>query len=111
MPVYIVGLSDEDFFEKAVAENKVRRVVGRSVKFRPDITEVSIRIKRSSPKGSRTRYELTARALSPNGHVYVTEKGWDLLQVFDETCEALGKALRKTKPEHPRQTRRKRTPR
>lgn len=109
LPVYIIGISDEDFFERAVAEEKVRRVVRRSIRFRPDITEVSIRIKRSQTQGNRTRYELTARALSPDGQINAESDGWDLLQVFDELCETLGKALRRSKPETPRRTRRRRS--
>ncbi|MCW3979500.1 MAG: CBS domain-containing protein, partial [Candidatus Bathyarchaeota archaeon] len=101
LPVYIMGLSDEDFFERAVAEEKVRRVVRRGMRFRPDITEVSIRIKSSQTRGNRTRYELTARALSPEGQINAEAGGWDLLEAFDELLETLGKAIRKTKPKTP----------
>ncbi len=101
LPVYIMGLSDEDFFERAVAEEKVRRVVRRGMRFRPDITEVSIRIKSSQTRGNRTRYELTARALSPEGQINAEAGGWDLLEAFDELLETLGKAMRRTKPKTP----------
>ncbi|MBC8498744.1 CBS domain-containing protein [Candidatus Bathyarchaeota archaeon] len=109
MPVYIMGLSDEDFFERAVAEEKVRRVVRRGRKFRPDINEVSIRIKVSQTQGLRNRYELTARALSPSGQVNAKAEGWDLLEVFDELCTTLEKAIRRTKAETPGGTRRRRS--
>ncbi|MGD2201291.1 MAG: CBS domain-containing protein [Candidatus Bathyarchaeota archaeon] len=99
LPVYIIGIEDEDFFEKAVAEDKVRRVIERARRYRPDITEVSVRIKRSQVKGERTRYEVTGRALSPKGQVNARTQGWDLLAVFDELCNALGSAIRRTKPE------------
>lgn len=107
LPVYIIGLSDEDFFERAVAEEKVRRVVRRGMSFRPDITEVSIRIKSSQTKGNRTRYEIVARALSPEGQINAEAEGWDLLRVFDELCDTLNKAIRRTKPESPRRGRRR----
>lgn len=99
LPVYIMGLSDEDFFERSVAEDKVRRVVRKSMRFRPDIAEVSIRIKSSRTQGNRTRYELTARAISPEGQINAEAEGWDLLGVFDELCDILGKAIMRSKPE------------
>ena len=109
LPVYIMGLTDEDFFEKAVAEEKVRRVVSKGLKFRPDITEVSIRIKKGQTQGNRTRYEITGRALSPNGQINATAYGWDLIAVFDELCSALGKAISRTKPMRKPRTRRSRS--
>jgi CBS domain-containing protein/ribosome-associated translation inhibitor RaiA len=113
LPIYIIGLSDEDFFERAVAEEKVRRVVSKSLRFRPDITEVSVRIKRSQTRGNRVRYEVTARALAAEGQVNAEAGGWGLLEVFDEVCDTLGKAIRRSKPEIPGRTRmrRPRTPR
>jgi CBS domain-containing protein/ribosome-associated translation inhibitor RaiA len=108
LPVYIMGLSDEDFFERAVAEEKVRRVVRRGMRFRPDITEVSIRIKSSQTRGNRTRYELTARALSPDGQIHAEAGGWDLLEAFDELCDTLGKAIGRSKPGTPGRIRRRR---
>ena len=104
-----MGLSDEDFFERAVAEDKVRRVVRRGRRFRPDINEVSIRIKVSQTQGLRKRYELTARALSPSGQINAKADGWDLLAVFDELCTTLEKAIGRTKTETPGRTRRRRS--
>jgi CBS domain-containing protein/ribosome-associated translation inhibitor RaiA len=109
LPVYIIGLSDEDFFERAVAEEKIRRVVRRGMRFRPDLTEVSVRIKSTRTRGNRTRYELTARALSPEGQINAEADGWDLLRAFDELCDTLGKAIRRSKTETPRQPRRRRS--
>jgi CBS domain-containing protein/ribosome-associated translation inhibitor RaiA len=108
LPVYIMGLSDEDFFERAVAEEKVRRVVQRGRRYRPDINEVSIMIKASQTRGLRTRYELTARALSPSGQVNAKADSWDLLEAFDELCATLERAIGRTKPETPGRTRRRR---
>lgn len=99
LPIYIMGLSDEDFFERAVAEEKVRRVVRRNLKMHPHITEVSVRIKRQQKRGERTRYEITARAMSAEEQFIAEADGWEILQVFDELCETLDKALRKSKHE------------
>jgi CBS domain-containing protein len=100
LPVYIIGLTDrENFYERAVAEGKVRRVVERTLKFHPDITEVSVRIKRQQHTGSRVRYQLTARALSAVEHYMATAEGWDLMEVFDKLCENLDRKLRRGKPQ------------
>lgn len=107
LPIYIVGLSDEDFFDRAVAEEKVRRVVQRSMKIHPHIQEVSIKVKRSQIQGYRTRYDVTARILSPDEQFNVEADGWNLLVVFDELCNTLDKALRKSKHEPERSPRRR----
>ena len=108
LPVYIIGVSDEDFFERAVAEEKVRRVVMRSMKIHPHIQEVSIRIKRSQAGGTRTRYEATARVLSPEEQSLAKTEGWDLIAVFDELCDKLEKALKTSKHKPERRPRRRR---
>jgi CBS domain-containing protein len=109
LPVYIRGLEDEDFFERGVAEEKVRRMARRSMRFRPDITEVSVMIKTSQTGGSRTRYELTGRALTRDRQINAKAGGWELLRVFDELCDTLDKAIGRTKPETPGMSRRRRS--
>jgi predicted transcriptional regulator len=107
LPIYIVGLTDEeDFFEKAMAEEKVRRTVQRGMKMHPHITEVSVRIKRQQQRGNRVRYQMTARALSAVDQFIVTTEGWNLLETFDELCQRLGNSLTKTKHLPKRTTRR-----
>ena len=108
-PVYVMGIEEEDFFERAVAEAKVRRVVERSRRFRPDITEVSVRIKRSGLTGERTRYELTGRALGKEGQINAEAGGWDLLEAFDALTTRLGEAIRRSKPRSPGRPRRRRS--
>lgn len=109
LPVYIMGIEEEDFFERAVAEAKVRRVLERSRRFRPDITEVSVRIKRSQLTGERTRYELTGRALGQRGQINAEAGGWDLLEAFDVLTSRLGEAIRRSKPRTPGKPRRRRS--
>ncbi|MFQ6054223.1 MAG: CBS domain-containing protein [Candidatus Bathyarchaeia archaeon] len=99
LPVYIMGLAEEGFFERAVAEDKVRRVVTRSLRFHPRINEVSIKIKRQQTSGNRVRYQVTARAMGPAEHFNVTAEGWDLLETFDKLCENLDSKLRRGKPQ------------
>ena len=108
-PVYVMGIEEEDFFERAVAEAKVRRVVERSRRFRPDITEVSVKIKRSQITGERTRYEFTGRAIGQGGQINVEAEGWDLLETFDVLTTRLGEAIRRSKPRTSGRTRRRRS--
>ncbi len=109
LPVYILGLTEEEgFFERAVAEEKVRRIVNRSMKLHPQITEASVRIKRQQKGGQRARYQAIARVLSPEEQFIAQEEGWDLLSTFDRLCETLDKTLRKAKQEPERDPRRRR---
>lgn len=108
LPIYIVGLSDEDFFERGIAEEKVRRVVSRNMRIHPHIEEVSVRIKRSKTRGNKIRYEITARALSPEEQFIAEANGWELLEVFDELCDTLDKTLRRSKHKPERNKRRRR---
>jgi CBS domain-containing protein/ribosome-associated translation inhibitor RaiA len=98
LPVYIVGLEDEDFFEQAVVEEKIRRTVQRSVKMQ-EITEVRIRVKSQRNQGERTRYIITARAMGPSVSFNVENKGWGLMEAFDGVVDALDKTLRRAKKE------------
>jgi ribosome-associated translation inhibitor RaiA len=99
LPVYIVGIDEEDFFETAVVEDKIRRTVMRSMKIREDITEVSVKVKSQRSKGERTRYIVTARAIGPTVSYNVENKGWGLMETFDGLVAALDKRLRRAKKE------------
>ncbi len=103
-PVYIVGVSDEDFLERGVAEEKVRRVLKRSMRIHPHISGVSIRVKRFKMEGSRNRYELKARILSPTEQFSAEASDWDLLAAFDELCDRIYRILSgaKHEPQRPR---------
>jgi len=102
LPVYIVGLSGEEyFFDRAVAEEKIRRVVRRGVEIHPHMAEVSVKVERSSPGGERKRYEVSAEVYnySRGERFAVKEEGYDLLRVFDELCDALDRVMRDSKHE------------
>ncbi len=98
-PIYIVGITDEDFFERAVAEDKLRRIVERSMKMYPEITEVSVKVKKQRSQGERTRYSLSARVVGPSVEFYAENEGWGLMEAFDGLCDALEKTLRRAKKE------------
>ena len=98
LPVYIVGIDDEDFFEKAVVEDKIRRTVQRTVKMQ-DITEVRVRVKSQRSKGERTRYSITARAMGPSVSFNAENQDWGLMESFDGLVDALDKTMRRAKKE------------
>ena len=96
LPVYIVGIDGEDFFEKAVVEDKIRRTVQRTVKMQ-EITEVRVRVKSQRSSGERTRFTVTARAMGPSVSFNVENEGWGLMEAFDGLVDALDKTLRRAK--------------
>ena len=99
LPVYIVGIDDEDFFEKTVVEDKIRRTVMRSMRIREDITEVSVKVKSQRSSGERTRYTITVRAIGPSISYNVDNEDWGLMETFDGLVDALDKTLRRAKKE------------
>ena len=96
LPVYIVGIDGEDFFEKAVVEDKIRRTVQRTVKMQ-EITEVRVKVKSQRSSGERTRFTVTARAMGPSVSFNVENEGWGLMEAFDGLVDALDKTLRRAK--------------
>lgn len=106
LPIYIMGLSAEEFYERSLVEDKIRRVVERGLRFHPWIREVSVRVKRSGERGGRARYEAKARVMGLKDSLMAESSGWDMLRVFDELAEKLDKALRRAKPEGRRRRRR-----
>ena len=105
LPVYIVGIEDENFFERAIVEDKIRRVVERSAKMHA-ITEVSVRIKRQRTSGERVRYSITARAMGPTDSYNVENEDWGLMETFDGLTDQLSKTMRRAKTPHQKGKRR-----
>ena len=99
LPISIIGLKQDDFFEASAAEEKVRRVIEKNIRFYPPIEEVTVVLDRRNLGGNRTRYEATASIHGPYRQFHTTAGGWDLLAVFDELCDELDKSLRRKKQE------------
>lgn len=102
LPVYIMGLSaDEEWFDTAVASDKIRRVMQRAQRMHPHISEVRVDVEKQRDRGTRTLYNARANIYSrvPTEAIHVRAEGWDLLQVFDELTDALNKQFRETKHE------------
>ncbi|MBT3284518.1 CBS domain-containing protein [Candidatus Bathyarchaeota archaeon] len=105
LPVYIVGIEDENFFERSVVEDKIRRVVKRSSRMHT-ITEVSVRIKKQQTSGERIRYKITARAMGPKDSYNVENEDWGLMETFDGLTDQLSKTMRRAKAPHQKGRRR-----
>ncbi len=102
LPVYIMGLSaDEEWFDMAVASDKIRRVMKRAQRIHPHISEVRVDVEKQRDRGTRTLYSVRANIFSrvPAEAIHVRAEGWDLLQVFDGLTDALNKRFRETKHE------------
>lgn len=105
-PIYLMGLPEEEFYERGLVEEKIKRVVERGMRFHPGIREVSVRVKRGGERCGRTRYEVKARVVGLSESLMAEASGWDLLTVFDELAEKLDRTLRRAKPESERRRRR-----
>ena len=105
LPVYIVGIEEENFFERTIVEDKIRRMVERSTKMQV-ITEVSVRIKRQRTSGERVRYKITARAMGPADSYNVENEDWGLMETIDGLTDQLAKTMRRAKTPHQKGKRR-----
>jgi len=103
LPVYFVGLSDEDAFDQGIAEARIRRVVERGITIHPHIHEVAIVIEKTRERGNQTLFELTANVYStvPEEQFSITEEEWGLVEAFAKLAETLDSVLRRSK--HSRQ--------
>ncbi len=106
LPISIVGLTNEEFLEKSLAEGKVRKAVNLGIKMHPDIQNVQVVIKKSGKKGEIGRYEMTARVLTPREQFQASNDGYDLVKTFDGLCMALEKLLKQAKHEPSKVSRR-----
>jgi CBS domain-containing protein/ribosome-associated translation inhibitor RaiA len=97
LPIQIVGLSKEDFFDRAEAEAKVDRVIKKGMRVHPNISEVSINIRKTNEGGERNRYEMTARVISATDQINAHGEGYDMLQTFEDMLNILEKEMLKTK--------------
>ena len=106
MPISIVGLANEEFLARSLAEEKVRRVISLGMKMHPHINDVQVRIKKSDKGGENERYEMTARALSPTEQFQASNAGYDLVKTFDGLMASLEKEFKQAKHEPSKVTRR-----
>ena len=108
LPITMIGITEEDFFERSTAENKLRRVVNRSLRMYPDITEVIVNVEKQRTQGERIRYNMKARVLGPSTTFQATNEDWGLMETFDGLCQTLDKTMRRSKKEPQKGARRDR---
>jgi CBS domain-containing protein len=99
MPISIIGLTNEEFLEKNLAEEKVRRVIAIGIRIHPDINSAQVVIKKVDKGGEKGRYEMTARVLSPREQFQASNEGYDLVQTFDGLVSSLEKIFKGSKHE------------
>ncbi len=99
MPISIVGLANEEFLARSLAEEKVRKVITLGMKIHPHINDVQVVIKKSDKGGENERYEMTARALSPTEQFQTSNAGYDLVKTFDGLMSSLEKEFKEAKHE------------
>ena len=97
LPIQIIGLQNEDFFDQAVAEEKIIRVIKKGMNIHPGINEVAVIIKRVGGGEERSRYQMTARVISPTEQINAHEEGWDMLKTFENMLNILESEMTKTK--------------
>ena len=100
MPVYITGLTDiGNFVERAIVEEKIRRVMTRASKIHPHLAEISIHIQTSNIEGNRSRYEITTNVITKatNERFAFKNEGWDIINIFDKVSETLDRMMTESK--------------
>jgi CBS domain-containing protein/ribosome-associated translation inhibitor RaiA len=99
LPISIIGLTNEEFLERSLSEEKLKRVVQLGLKMHPDINNVQVVIKKSEKGGEKMRYDVTARVMGPKEQFKATESGYDLVKTFDGLVASLEKVLKHAKHE------------
>ena len=75
LPIYIMGFSPDEFFERSIVEEKVLRTLERGVLMHSSIDEVLIKIRKRSRTGNRIRYEVVGRVITPTRQYNVSNSG------------------------------------
>jgi len=100
--IRLLGLPESgDFIGMETIQNKVARVFSRGLTFHSDLEEVVIDVKRRRQSGGRTLYQIRSKIYSPTKLILITAHGWCLAEAFDNLCERLNRALRKSKRRRP----------
>ena len=105
IPLYIFGLKGEDEDQIELAKRKIERAASRGLKMHPDLLEIVIHGKVSKVEGSKRKYTLRARAITPKETLAANATGWDLPGVFDVIADRINKRLKQVKPSARRQRR------
>ncbi len=94
IPLYIVGLSEDERYTKIIT-SKFNKILKRLSKVYSEIQEARVIIKRQRVRGSRQYYEVSMRITTPYRTFIQKEVGWDLGNIFAILSQRLLRQLSK----------------
>ncbi len=95
VPVYIVGLEDNDI-ETSMATSKFSRSVEQLSKIHPDISEARATVKSFSHESGRKHFEVHVFIGIPKHQIEFREEGWSIEEVFENIGQKIKRLM--TKP-------------
>ena len=82
MPIYIVGLDDQDV-ESSLAKTKFQRSIESLSHVYPEIGEARATVKTFSNEKERKHFEVHVMIRMPKHQVEFREEGWSIEEVFE----------------------------
>ena len=82
LPVYIVGLNDQEI-ESTLAKTKFQRSIESLSRVYPDIGEARATVKTFSNEKDRKHFEVHVLIRMPKHQVEFIEEGWSIEEVFE----------------------------
>ncbi len=82
VPVYIVGLEDQDI-ESEMAKSKFKRSIVALSHVHPDIEEARATVKSFSHENGRKHFEVHVFVGIPKHQIEFREEGWSVEEVFE----------------------------
>jgi hypothetical protein len=82
LPVYIVGLDDQDI-ESSLAKTKFQRSIESLSHVNPEIGEARATVKTFSNEKERKHFEVHVLIRMPKHRVEFREEGWSIEEVFE----------------------------
>ncbi len=95
MPVYIVGLEDQDL-ESSLAETKFRKSIESLSHVYPDIAEARATVRAFAKGKERKHFEVHVLIRMPKHQVEFIEEGWSIEEVFENIGSKIKRLM--TKP-------------
>ena len=95
LPVYIVGLDDQDI-ESSLAKTKFQRSIESLSHVYPEIGEARATVKTFSKEKARKHYDVHVLIRMPKHQVEFIEEGWSIEEVFENIGSKIKRLM--TKP-------------
>lgn len=95
IPVYIIGLPEEDPFEAEVAKSKFLNTIGTLKRTFPEIEEARsvIKISKSVKGKERRRYEVDIAITTHKGVKNYAHSGWELPSIYDKLATRIKRLM------------------